>query len=88
MRLPPVPVKGAVCGDPGAVLVTEMVAERLPATVGLKIALRLQFCPGCKTWFVAQVFTVPGIQSPGLAPAMVMLVSVTAILPLLVRVVD
>ena len=42
----PVPLKGMVSGDPGALLVMEMFPEALPATVGANFAISVALSPG------------------------------------------
>lgn len=37
----PVPLKAIVSGDPGALLVREMLPEPLPAAVGANLALKV-----------------------------------------------
>lgn len=41
----PVPDNDIVAGDPVALLVTVTVPGALPAVVGLKITLKVSFCP-------------------------------------------
>jgi hypothetical protein len=41
----PVPLKAMVAGDPGALLVMEMLPDALPADVGAKVTVKVLFCP-------------------------------------------
>jgi hypothetical protein len=41
----PVPVRGIVVGEPGALLVSEMLPLALPAAVGANRAVNVAFCP-------------------------------------------
>ena len=46
----PVPLKAIVAGEPGALLVSEMLPEALPAEVGVKTALNVVLLPGEIVW--------------------------------------
>lgn len=41
----PVPLRAIVAGDPGALLVIEMLPEALPAVVGVKVTEKVVFAP-------------------------------------------
>ena len=41
----PVPLRGIVSGDPGALLTMEMLPVALPAAVGAKVAEKDALCP-------------------------------------------
>lgn len=41
----PVPVRGTVCGVPAALSPTEMLAVRMPAATGVKVALMVHDAP-------------------------------------------
>ena len=78
----PVPVRATVCGLPAELSATLKVAERLPVAAGVKTTEMVQFFPAAT--LEPQVFV--WLKSPGLAPVKLMLVTVSAALPLLVSV--
>ena len=50
MQLPatPMPLRGTICGLPGALSVMLSAAERVPDAVGLNVTLMLQLAPAAK----------------------------------------
>jgi hypothetical protein len=78
----PVPVKVTRWGLPLALSVTERVALRAAATVGLNVTLIVQFAPAAR--LEAHVFVKA--KSPGFAPEMAMLVIVRDASPVFDRV--
>ena len=79
----PVPLRGTLCGEPGALSVTSTAAERAPVAVGLKVTPTLQLAPAARVllqvWFAT-------MKEEALVPDDTAEVSVTAALPLFVRV--
>jgi hypothetical protein len=79
----PIPDKFTACGLLGALLATEMLAERAPAADGVKVAVSVQLAPAA---------TEPAAQVPvrakslALVPPSVMPLIVSAALPVLVSV--
>ena len=51
----PVPLKGITSGEPGALLVIEILPLALPADVGENVAVKEVFCPA---------FSVSGVDNP------------------------
>jgi hypothetical protein len=80
----PVPESGTVCGLPAALSATARVADRFPVAAGLKLTLMVQLAlaatldPQLLVWE----------KSPALVPEIVMLETVKAALPELLRVID
>jgi hypothetical protein len=77
-----VPVSDAVCGLPAALSVTERLACRELAAVGLKITLIVQLVASASA--LPQLFVCE--KSPGFDPVMAMLVIVKVALPVLLSV--
>ena len=75
----PVPVKLAVCGLPGALSVTVIVPVRVPATVGVKVTLMLQFEPAARE--------VPQVLVCAKSPLLAMLVIDKLAVPVLLNVI-
>lgn len=73
----PVPLSVAVCGVFAALSATEMVAEKLAAEAGVKVAEMLQVAPAARVPVQLVVYA----KSVGLAPEMVMPVIVRVALP-------
>ena len=46
----PVPLSATVAGDPGALLLTEMLPELLPAAAGANWATNVALAPGLTVW--------------------------------------
>jgi len=82
----PVPVNGTVCGLPVALSVTDTLAARLPADVGLKITVIMQFCPAARVAGFMGHVVVSG-KSLLLAPVTVMLAMVSDAFPVLLSVI-
>src|SRR5438128_1218744 len=86
----PVPVRGTVCGLPGASSVTLTLATRAPVAVGAKLTPRKQWLPAAKLLApVGQAGVAPPagatkLKSPGFAPVFVMLVMFKVAVPELV----
>jgi hypothetical protein len=80
----PVPFKVTDCGDPAALSVMVTAALRLPAEVGLNVTEMLHLTPAATD--VPQVFV--SAKSVELAPAIAMLLIVSAPVSVLVRVTD
>lgn len=83
----PVPLSAIVRGEPGALLVIEMLPLALPATVGANFAVKDVFCPAFRVIGVANPLMLKPLPE-GLAPDIVTLavpvfVSVTPTDPLL-----
>ncbi|HMC60700.1 MAG TPA: hypothetical protein VKJ01_16035 [Candidatus Solibacter sp.] len=78
----PVPVSEAVCGLPAALSATETLAARVPEAVGVNVTLMLQLAAAASE--APQVFIC--VKSPGLVPLIVMLVMVSAAVPVLLSV--
>src|SRR5438034_6275332 len=78
----PVPDSAIVCGAPGALSVTEIVANRLPVATGVKVDLIVHVPPGASD--APQVWTCA--KSPVFAPEMTMLPIVNVAAPAFVRV--
>ncbi len=78
----PVPVSPADWGLPAALSLTMSAAARLPAAVGLKVTLAVQFAPAFK--LAPHVLVCE--KSPALFPLIVTPVIVSVALPLLVSV--
>jgi hypothetical protein len=84
-RTRPVPDKLICCGLSVLLSLIETLALRGPVVVGLKITLMLQVLPAAT--LVPHGFVGLREKSPGLVPVMVMLLMVSAELPVLVRIV-
>jgi hypothetical protein len=68
----PVPVNAIVAGEPGALLVSEMVPETLVRTeAGVKVALKLVLCPALSVKGKANKPLVPKPAPDGLTAVMV-----------------
>jgi hypothetical protein len=78
----PVPVMAADCGEPEALSVTEMAAERLAAEAGVKLTVMVQVAAGARD--EPQVLVSPKLLA--LVPVMEMPVMVRAALPGFARV--
>ncbi len=79
----PVPLSATLCGLPVALSVNEMDAVRVPAAVGLNVALTEQAEPAVR--LAAQVLPEMA-KSPAFVPANAMFEKVTVPLPVLVMV--
>ena len=75
----PVPLRLTVCGLPAALSETEIVAERVPAAVGLKVTLIVQLAPFATE--VPQLFVCE--KSAAFVPVIVILEIVSVPLPVL-----
>jgi hypothetical protein len=73
----PVPLRAAVCGEPTALSVTVIEADRVPAREGMKVTETLQLAPAPKV--AGQVLV--WLKSEAFVPTIVMLVRLTASLP-------
>jgi hypothetical protein len=67
----PVPVKAIDDGEPGALLVIEMLPVTLPVTVGVNVALKLTFAPAAIVWPAVRPF-IPKPAPKALAAEIVM----------------
>ena len=54
----PVPLRAIVSGDPGALLLTEMLPLTLPAAVGAKLAVKEALCPALRVVGTANPLTL------------------------------
>src|SRR5579864_5771192 len=79
-RFVAVPLRETVCGLPGALSVTESVPLKLPETPGVKVTLIVQLAPGGRL--------EPQVLVSAKLVVAVMLVMLSAVLPLLVSVTD
>jgi len=79
----PVPESGTVCGDPEALSLTLIDADRAAASVGVNVIDKMQFAPAASV--PAQPFVRP--KSPVLAPVSETLEMVSVAPPVLVNVV-
>lgn len=85
LPLPPVPVKGMVCGLPGALSVTLTCAVRVPVAEGVNFRLMVQLLPAATE--LPQVPRPAKAKSPALAPVIVKLLEIVSVaLPVLARV--
>ena len=76
----PVPVRLAVCGLPVALSLTARLALRLPAAVGVNVALMVQLALAASVeGLIGQLFVWP--KSPGFVPPMAMLLMVNGEVP-------
>src|SRR5436190_7746058 len=78
----PVPDSPIVCGAPGALSATEMLASRVPVATGVKVDLIVHVPPGASD--APQVLTCA--KSPAFAPEMTMLPIVNVAAPVFVKV--
>ena len=78
----PVPARGTLCGLPVALSVTEILAVRMPAPVGVKVVLIVQDVPTA----IDAAHVLLCRKSPAFAPVIPMLLIVSAAVPLLVSV--
>ena len=77
-----VPLRLTVCGEPGALSVTANVAVLVPGTVGEYVTLMVQLVPPA----TLEPHVLVWVKLVLLVPAIVMLVRLTAVLPVLDRV--
>ena len=76
----PVPDRLAVCGLPVALSLTARLALRLPAAVGVNVALMVQLALAASVeGLIGQLFVWP--KSPGFVPPMAMLLMVNGEVP-------
>jgi hypothetical protein len=73
----PVPFRAAVCGEPAALSVTVIKADRAPAREGMKVTEMVQLAPAPKVASHVLVW----LKSDAFVPVTVMPVRVTAALP-------
>jgi hypothetical protein len=78
----PVPVRATVCGLPVALSATESVALRAPAAWGENVTLIVQVVPGAR--LVPQLFVCK--KSPLFIPVTIIDVTVSVVVPMLVRI--
>ena len=81
----PVPDRATLWGLPEALSAMEMLAEREPVTVGLKVALIVQFPPALRVLGEIGQFVV-SMKSPGFAPVSPIEEIVSGPVPVLVSV--
>ena len=84
----PVPVSGAVCGEPEAMSENEMLADRGPAAVGLKVTTIEHELLGATVSPLMQVLAKETAKSPALSPVVVTLLEKTRfVVPVFVTVI-